>query len=79
MRVYPVGASTSNSPPPIAALIQGAVLGCLCYATYDLTNQATLKLWSTKVTVLDILWGTFLTGSASLMGWWATTAILGKN
>ena len=61
------------------ALIQGAVLGCLCYATYDLTNQATLKLWSTKVTVLDILWGTCLTGSASLIGWWATTAILGKN
>lgn len=61
------------------ALIQGAVLGCLCYATYDLTNQATLKLWSTKVTVLDIVWGTFLTGSASLVGWWATTSLMGRN
>lgn len=61
------------------ALIQGAVLGCLCYATYDLTNQATLKMWSTKVTVLDIMWGTFLTGSASLTGWWVTTAIFGRN
>lgn len=61
------------------ALFQGAVLGCLCYATYDLTNQATLKMWSTKVTVLDIMWGTFLTGSASLTGWWVTTAIFGRN
>ena len=61
------------------ALIQGAVLGCVCYATYDLTNQATLKMWSTKVTVLDIMWGTFLTGSASLTGWWVTTAIFGRN
>ena len=61
------------------ALIQGAVLGCVCYATYDLTNQATLKIWSTKVTVLDIMWGTFLTGSASLTGWWVTTAIFGRN
>ncbi|OYU73984.1 MAG: hypothetical protein CFE32_19260 [Alphaproteobacteria bacterium PA3] len=61
------------------ALIQGAVLGCLCYATYDLTNQATLKMWSTKVTVLDIMWGTVLTGSASLTGWWVTTAIFGRN
>ncbi len=61
------------------ALIQGAVLGCLCYATYDLTNQATLKMWSTKVTLFDIAWGTFLTGSASLTGWWATTALFGRN
>jgi uncharacterized membrane protein len=61
------------------ALIQGAVLGCVCYATYDLTNQATLKMWSTKVTVLDIMWGTVLTGSASLTGWWVTTAIFGRN
>ena len=61
------------------ALIQGAVLGCLCYATYDLTNQATLKMWSTKVTLFDIAWGTILTGSASLTGWWATTALFGRN
>ena len=57
------------------ALVQGAVLGLLCYATYDLTNFAALKVWSLKVTVLDIIWGTVLTGSASLAGWAATRAL----
>ena len=61
------------------ALVQGAVLGFMCYATYDLTNFATLKIWSLKVTLLDILWGTVLTGSASLAGWAATQAILGRS
>ena len=61
------------------ALVQGAVLGFMCYATYDLTNFATLKIWSMKVTLLDIIWGTVLTGSASLAGWAATNAILGRS
>lgn len=61
------------------ALVQGAVLGCLCYATYDLTNFATLKIWSLKVTLLDILWGTMLTGSASVAGWAATQAVFGRT
>ena len=39
----------------------GALLGALCYATYDLTNQATLRQWSTTITVVDILWGAFAT------------------
>jgi len=47
------------------ALIQGAVLGCLAYATYDLTNMATLNVWSWRVTVLDIAWGTVLTAIAA--------------
>lgn len=50
------------------ALLNGAILGCLCYATYDLTNFATLKVWSLKVTLLDILWGTILTGLAAAAG-----------
>jgi uncharacterized membrane protein len=60
------------------ALIQGAMLGFFCYMTYDLTNHATMKIWSTKVTVLDIIWGTTLTGSASLAGWWLTNLVTGK-
>lgn len=54
------------------ALVQGAALGFFCYATYDLTNYATLKVWSLKVTLLDIFWGTVLTGSASAIGAWVT-------
>jgi uncharacterized membrane protein len=51
-----------------AALINGAVLGFLCYATYDLTNFATLKVWSLKITILDIIWGTVLTGLSAAAG-----------
>ncbi len=55
------------------AALQGAVLGFLCYATYDFTNYATLKVWSLKVTVLDLIWGTVLTGGTAAAG----TAITG--
>ena len=48
--------------------ITGGLLGGLAYATYDLTNQATLKVWSTQITVLDIIWGTFLTGVCATVG-----------
>ena len=51
-----------------AALVRGALLGCLAYATYDLTNQATLKGWSTTVTIADLCWGTFVTGAAASVG-----------
>ncbi len=44
------------------AMSRGALLGLLMYATYDLTNQATLKGWPMSVTVVDMLWGTFVTG-----------------
>ena len=50
------------------ALVQGALFGFFCYMTYDLTNYATLKVWSLKVTILDLMWGTFLTGSAATVG-----------
>lgn len=49
------------------ALVYGALFGFFCYATYDLTNHATMKLWSVKVTVLDIIWGTLATGSAAAL------------
>lgn len=60
------------------ALIQGAMLGFFCYMTYDLTNYATLKVWSLKVTILDMIWGTVLTGGAALGGFLITQAVSGK-
>lgn len=51
-----------------AAVINGALLGGLCYATYDLTNQATLKVWSLQVTLIDIAWGAAATALASGIG-----------
>lgn len=50
------------------ALVQGALFGFFCYVTYDMTNYATLKVWSLKVTVLDLMWGSFLTGAAAAVG-----------
>jgi uncharacterized membrane protein len=47
------------------AVLNGALLGALCYATYDLTNQATLKVWSTQITLIDIAWGASATALAS--------------
>jgi uncharacterized membrane protein len=54
------------------ALVQGALFGFFCYMTYDMTNYATLRIWSLKVTILDLMWGTFLTGSAATIGFLAT-------
>lgn len=53
------------------AAMNGAIFGFVAYATYDLTNQATLKVWSTQMTVIDIIWGTVLTLSASSVGYLA--------
>ncbi|MXP09677.1 DUF2177 family protein [Pseudoblastomonas halimionae] len=54
-----------------AAALNGALLGALAYATYDLTSQAVLKQWSTTVTVADIAWGAFATAVAAAAGTWA--------
>ena len=50
------------------ALARGALLGFVAYATYDLTNQATLRGWSTIITLADLGWGTVLTGIAASLG-----------
>jgi uncharacterized membrane protein len=47
------------------ALIFGALFGLITYATYDLTNLATLKNWPLALTVVDLLWGTVLAASVS--------------
>lgn len=47
------------------ALLLGSLFGFMCYATYDMTNLATLKDWSLKITIVDIMWGTFLNGLTS--------------
>lgn len=52
----------------------GAFLGLFAYATYDLTNQATLKNWPVIVTVVDLGWGTFVTAVAATAGFLITRA-----
>jgi uncharacterized membrane protein len=52
----------------------GAAFGFVAYATYDLTNQATLKVWSTTITALDLGWGTFATAVAATAGYFTVRA-----
>lgn len=47
------------------AVWTGAFLGLVMYATYDLTNLATLKAWPLKITVIDLAWGSFVTAATS--------------
>jgi uncharacterized membrane protein len=51
-----------------SALLNAAIFGFAAYATYDLTNQATLKNWSTVLTVADLAWGTVLSAVAAGAG-----------
>ncbi|MEO5778660.1 MULTISPECIES: DUF2177 family protein [Arthrobacter] len=53
----------------LSALGYGAALGAFAYATYDLTNAATLRNWPLTIIIVDILWGAALTGLATVAGW----------
>ena len=54
------------------ALLYGALFGFFCYATYDLTNLATMKGFPMKVAVVDLIWGTILTGTVATAGFYIT-------
>lgn len=49
------------------ALLYGALFGLITYATYDLTNLATLKDWPVLVTIADLIWGSVLAASVSVL------------
>ncbi|HUU36590.1 MAG TPA: DUF2177 family protein [Candidatus Desulfaltia sp.] len=55
------------SGEPLKALFLGALLGLISYATYDLSNLATLKDWPLGVTVVDLIWGSVLGGVVSFI------------
>lgn len=54
----------------ISAIILGALFGFFTYATYDLTNLATMKNWPINIVFIDILWGAFLTSVVSAAGFY---------
>jgi uncharacterized membrane protein len=51
----------------LQALFMGAFFGLVTYSTYDLTNLATVKNWPILVTVIDLIWGTFVSASVSVI------------
>ena len=54
------------------AVVYGALFGFFCYATYDLTNLATMKGFPMKVAIVDMIWGVILTGSVATAGFYIT-------
>jgi uncharacterized membrane protein len=48
--------------------ITGALFGLFTYATYDLTNLATLRDWPLHIVVLDVVWGMFISATAASAG-----------
>ncbi|MBN1649910.1 MAG: DUF2177 family protein [Bacteroidales bacterium] len=54
----------------INALLMGALFGIFTYATYDLTNLATLKGWPIQIVIIDIIWGAVLTATVSISGFY---------
>lgn len=72
--IYPVGVVLFAVNPGIdagniaKATILGLAFGFFAYATYDLTNLATLRDWPIGITIADIAWGSILTAAAAAAG-----------
>jgi uncharacterized membrane protein len=63
--IYPAVAKASVGK----AILLGALFGFFTYATYDLTNLATLKGWPLQIVFIDILWGSVLSAIVSFAGY----------
>lgn len=80
--VYPLGLigfaviPAYQDSSPLRALVMGLMFGCFTYATYDLTNQATLRNWTTALTVTDVLWGSTLAAFCSYCGYLVAARLL---
>ena len=76
--IYPVGLVYFAILPALKsgslaqAMLGGALFGFFTYMTYDLTNQATLRNWTTQLTLIDAGWGTLLGAIAAAAGFWVT-------
>lgn len=79
--LYPIGILVFAVLPALKAgsvtpaIIYAALFGALAYATYDLTNHATLRNWTLQITVMDIVWGAFASAVAAAVSyyvarWW---------
>ena len=72
--IYMVGLTIIIIHPAIVndsifqAFWTGIIFGVVAYGTYNLTNMATIKDWSSTVVLVDMLWGGFLTGFSSASG-----------
>ncbi|WP_373505614.1 DUF2177 family protein [Aestuariivirga sp.] len=74
MVIWPAFQSQSVSQ----AVMYGALLGLVAYGTYDLTNLAVMKGFTTKIAIIDLAWGTFVTGTVSGLAVLIGTRFLGR-
>ena len=76
--IYPIGILIFATLPALKAgsvapaLLYGALFGALAYATYDLTNQATLRNWTLQLTLADVAWGAVASGLAGATSYYLT-------
>jgi uncharacterized membrane protein len=81
--VYPVGLLIFVINPALksgsitTAVLYGALFGFFTYATYDLTNYATLRNWTFTLTLVDVAWGTLLAAITSAMAFWVAGKLIG--
>ena len=81
--IYPIGILVFATLPALKAgsvspaLLYGALFGAMAYATYDLTNFATLRNWTTLISVVDIAWGAIVTAIAAVAAYYLTRLIGG--
>jgi uncharacterized membrane protein len=79
--MYPIGVLVFAALPALKAgsvapaLIYGALFGALAYATYDLTNYATLRNWTLLITVADIAWGAIASATAAAAAYYITRTV----
>ncbi|MGB7976220.1 MAG: DUF2177 family protein [Roseiarcus sp.] len=77
--IFPVGLTIFSVLPAVQhqsssyAALFGGLFGFFAYATYDLTNQATLRNWPTHLTVVDLAWGSALAALAAAIGYLAAS------
>lgn len=80
--IYPIGLLIFAINPALKsgsignATLYGALFGFFTYATYDLTNQATLRNWTMQLTAIDVAWGTVLGAIGSVASFWAVTKLV---
>ena len=83
--LYPVGLLIFATIPALksgsisTAVVSGALFGFFTYATYDLTNHATLRNWTLQLTLVDIAWGTILAAITSAMTFWVVSKFVGAG
>ncbi len=81
--LYPIGILVFATLPALKAgsvapaLIYAALFGALAYATYDLTNQATLRNWTLQLSLADMAWGAIASGLAGSASYYATRTVGG--